>query len=578
MQIHDPLPVDLEGLKDVNIHKHGFLPIAAAYCRRLGLVELVNSMISTQMELKPGLVVQAMVLDVLSGRNPLYHVEDFLAQQDIQLLLGEQVDAHAFNDTNLARSLDAMFERGTSKIVTELGLRAASTFQLDLGTASYDTTSTNVWGEYRVCEGEETPEGPVITYGYSKDHQPQLKQFMTELLCVDRGVPIFGRTLDGNSSDKDSNHAMLTRISSIMARHGLGPGAFVYVADSAMVTGPNLKALGSNSFITRLPGTYAACRNAMAEAVDVGNWVTIGSLTEHPAVKSRPEAQYKVHETTVDLYGIPYRAVVVHSDSHDKRRQKKLEKQIACSADTIAKKLKHVQKIYFCEADARKASSRAEKLSDSLHLVSVTIEPVEVRQRGRPSKNNPATDTRYQLSWQLIEETEGIQRERDLAGCFVLITNVPAAGELSLDSAGVLRTYKGQYSIESDFAFLKDPLVVNDLFLKTPSRIDALGMILIIALMVWRIIERSMRLYLGQTQTTVPGWDNKPTNKPTSYMLTKLFFGIQVMLFKDQRLFLKEPTNRLFAFLSALGLDSQVFLDPRCQCKPIIPKNIGTKG
>ena len=578
MQIHDPLPVDLAGLKDVNIHNHGFLPIAASYCRRLGLVELVNSMISTQMELKPGLVVQAMVLDVLSGRNPLYHVEDFLAQQDIQLLLGEQVDAHAFNDTNLARSLDAMFECGTSKIVTELGLRAASTFQLDLGTASYDTTSTNVWGEYRACEGEETPEGPVITYGYSKDHQPQLKQFMTELLCVDRGVPIFGRTLDGNSSDKDSNHEMLTRISSIMARHGLGPGAFVYVADSAMVTGPNLKALGSNSFISRLPGNYDACKNAMAEAVDARNWVTIGSLTEHPAVKSRPEAQYKVHESTVDLYGIPYRAVVVHSSSHDKRRQKKLEKRIACSADAIAKTLKHVQKVYFCEADARKASSQAEKLSDSLHRVSVTIEPVEVRQRGRPSMNNPATDTRYQLSWQLIEETEGIQRERDLAGCFVMITNVPAAGEVSLDSAGVLRTYKGQYSIESDFAFLKDPLVVNDLFLKTPSRIDALGMILIIALMVWRIIERSMRLYLEQTQTTVPGWDNKPTDKPTSYMLTRVFFGIQVMLFKDQRFFIKEPIDRQSAFLSALGLDSQVFRDPSCQCKPIIPKNIGTKG
>jgi transposase len=578
MQIHDSLPADLEGLKEANIYTHGFLPIAAAYCRRLGLVELVNSMIPTQMELKPGLVVQAMVLDVLSGRNPLYHVENFLAQQDIQLLLGEAVDAHAFNDTNLARSLDAMFECGTSKIVTELGLRAAATFQLDLGTASYDTTSTSVWGEYRRWEHEEQPEGPIITHGYSKDHQPQLKQFMTELLCVDRGVPIFGRTLDGNSSDKDSNHAMLTRISSIMARHGLGPGAFVYVADSAMVTGPNLKALGSNSFISRLPGTYAACKNAMAEAVDARNWVTIGSLTEHPAVKSRPVAEYTVYETTVVLYGIPYRAVVVHSSSHDKRRQKKLEKRIACSADAIAKTLKHVQKLYFCEADARKASSQAEKLSDSLHRVSVTIEPVEVRQRGRPSKNNPATDTRYQLSWQLMEETEGIQRERDLAGCFVMITNVPAAGEVSLDSAGVLRTYKGQYSIESDFAFLKDPLVVNDLFLKTPSRIDALGMILIIALMVWRIIERSMRLYLGQTQTTVPGWDNKPTNKPTSYMLTKLFFGIQVMLFKDQRFFLKEPLDRLSAFLSALGLDSQVFLDPRYKCTPIIPKFIGLKG
>jgi transposase len=35
---------------------------------------------------------------------------------------------------------------------------------------------------------------------------------MTELLCVDRGVPIFGRTLDGNSSDKTSNNQLLSRI------------------------------------------------------------------------------------------------------------------------------------------------------------------------------------------------------------------------------------------------------------------------------------------------------------------------------------------------------------------------------
>jgi transposase len=51
--------------------------------------------------------------------------------------------------------------------------------------------------------------------------------------------------------------------------------------------------------------------------------------------------------------------------------------------------------------------------------------------------------------------------------------------------------------VESDFVFLKDPLVVNDLFLKTPSRIDALGMILVIALLIWRLMERQMRMYLA---------------------------------------------------------------------------------
>jgi len=571
MQSHESLPNSLEGLKDADIYTHGFLPIAAAFCRRLGLIPLVNKLVPTQMTLEPGLVVQAMVLDVLSGRSPLYHLERFLDQQDVELLLGEAIDPHAFNDTNLARSLDVMFESGTSKIITEIGLRAASTFKLDLSTTSYDTTSTNVWGEYRGCEETEPPEGPLITHGYSKDHQPHLKQFMTELLCVDRGVPIFGRTLDGNASDKESNNKMLTRISSIMARHGLGPGAFVYVADSAMITERNLAVVESNRFISRLPATYAVCKKAIAEAVDAQNWESIGSLTALPPVKSRPPAEYKVYETTINLYDSTYRAVVVYSSSHDKRRQKKLEKRIISSADEINKQLKTMQKVYFCESDAHKGASQVEKLSDTLHQVVATVEPVPVRPRGRPRKNDPIMLTRYKLSWELMENTEGVQRERELAGCFVIITNVPIAGETSMDSAGILRTYKGQYSIESDFAFLKDPLIVNDLFLKTPSRIDALGMILIIALMVWRIIERSMRLYLEQTQTLVPGWDNKPTSRPTSYMVTTVFYNIQTMLYKGERYFLKTPNERQSLFLSALGLEAHVFRDPNCQCTPIIP-------
>jgi len=95
---------------------------------------------------------------------------------------------------------------------------------------------------------------------------------MTELLCVDRGVPIFGRTLDGNSSDKTSNNVVLSRISSIMSKHGLGPGAFVYVADSAMVTESNLEAIGPNRFVSRLPANYKECERAICVAVDANEW------------------------------------------------------------------------------------------------------------------------------------------------------------------------------------------------------------------------------------------------------------------------------------------------------------------
>ena len=408
---------EFQGLANAQIFNHGYLPIAAAYCRRLGLVELVDRMVETQMEVRPGLVVQAMVLDVLSGRTPLYRLEHFLAGQDVELLLGEAVAAHAFTDTNLARSLDAMFAAGTSKIVTELGIRATSAFCLDARCTSYDTTSVSVWGDYRGCQSEEPPEGPVVTHGHSKDGHPELKQFMTELLCVDRGVPIFGRTLDGNSSDKTSNNHILSRISQIMAKNGLGPGAFVYVADSAMVTEKNLATLGENRFISRLPATYSACAQAISQAIDAGLWIDLGQLAENAGTTARPCATYKAVETSVVLYEKTYRAVVVHSSSHDKRRQKKLDKAIVESATSIKADLGHLQTVYFCEADAQTACVQAKKFSDGLHTVTTAIHPIEVRRPGRPSSKGPApTNTRYELSWDLAQNTAGVERQRSMAG------------------------------------------------------------------------------------------------------------------------------------------------------------------
>jgi transposase len=434
----------LETLSSADVFTHGHLPVAAAYCRLLGVVELVNKLVPSQMQLKPGLVVQAMVLDTLSGRTPLYRVEDFMEQQDVELILGESVPAILFNDTNLARSMDAIFEAGPSKIITELGICASKIFALDATVPSYDTTSTSVWGDYRDCESEQPPPGPVITNGHSKDSLPQLKQLMTELLCVDRGVPIFAATLDGNSSDKTSNNRILSRISAIMARHGLGPGAFVYVADSAMVTEKNLAIIGLNLFISRLPATYNECQRAVAQAVASDTWVEIGKLAEIPTGTNRPCASYKCFETTVELHGKNYRAVVVHSSSHDKRRKKKLDKAIADSAKSLSAELAKLTTVYFCEADARNAAKQAEGFSGKLHTVTAKVSPIEIRKPGRPPANAPApTTTRYSLSWNLAQDPIAIEKEKSLAGCFVLLSNVPIVGERAMDGKKLLQTYKG---------------------------------------------------------------------------------------------------------------------------------------
>ena len=218
----------------MKITRPNHLPIAAAFCRRNWLAETINRVVPTQMEVDVGTIVQAMVLDTLSGRSPLYRLADFFRHQDTELLLGRRIPQTAFNDTTVGRAMDAIFEAGAGKLFSEVAFGACLRFPLDMSRVHFDTTSISLWGDYDLCSPDS--EKLNITYGYSKDHRPDLKQFLIKMLCVGRNIPILGACEDGNASEKSINNALLRRISSHMARHGLSAGAFLYVADSAMVT------------------------------------------------------------------------------------------------------------------------------------------------------------------------------------------------------------------------------------------------------------------------------------------------------------------------------------------------------
>jgi transposase len=147
----------------------------------------------------------------------------------------------------------------------------------------------------------------------------------------------------------------------------------------------------------------------------------------------------------------------------------------------------------------------------------------------------------------------------------VLLTNVAAAGEDAYSAEQILRTYKEQHGIEKNFGFLKDDAIVNALFLKTPERIEALGLILLIALLIWRLMEFHMRRHLSETQTQLPGWDNKPTARPSAYMVTIKFKGVLILKHDEQRCFARPLSSTQHDFLRALGLNETIFLQPqRC--------------
>lgn len=164
----------MEHFEGIESYSVKYLPIVKAYADRLGLVELINHLIPSEMDLPPGVYFLGMVLDTLSGRNPLYGLEHFFEDQDSELLLGKEVDAKRFNDVNVGRFLDKVFDVGAVKIFKEISM-----------------------------------------------------------LCVDRNVPVFGKIEDGNASDKSVNNDVLSEILKYMAAHGLGTGDQAFVAYQA---------------------------------------------------------------------------------------------------------------------------------------------------------------------------------------------------------------------------------------------------------------------------------------------------------------------------------------------------------
>ena len=285
----------------IEIYPVHHLPIIKAYADQLGLVGLINHCIPTEMDLDAGTVVLGLVLDTLSGRRPLYRLEEFFAQQDTQLLLGKAVPPQAFTDDTVGRVLDRLYDFGTMRLFTDCAVRAVTRFDLERRYVHFDSTSRSVWGDYQFAETQDLPFQ--VTYGYSKDKRPDLKQFVLSTLCVDRAVPIWGKPEDGNASDKTLNTTLLSEITQRLACYGVQPGAYIYIADAALVTEDNLAALRDTFFITRLPATYSACGRVIAEAVAHNHWEEVGVLAQTPPTKHRPGTFYKVAEGEVTLYG-----------------------------------------------------------------------------------------------------------------------------------------------------------------------------------------------------------------------------------------------------------------------------------
>ena len=132
------------------------------------------------------------------------------------------------------------------------------------------------------------------------------------------------------------------------------------------------------------------------------------------------------------------------------------------------------------------------------------------------------------MEGQLVADTDGIAKLKGSKGRFILATN-----ELDTDALpneAMLAAYKEQQHTERGFRFIKeDSLHLSSVFLKKPTRISALMMVMVLCLLVYNFSQYQLRRSLAQGGETIPNQVNKPTAEPTMRYVFGLFDNVQLL-------------------------------------------------
>jgi transposase len=212
---------------EIQVKNLDHLGLVAGIIDEIGIVEQINQLVGEQPGeiVSPGHAVKAMILNGLGlVSSPLYLFSKFFSGKATEHLIGQGIKPEHLNDDRLGRVLDKLYLTGLSQIFIGIALAARNKFNVSTDTLHLDSSSFSVHGEYEnkmpqvsLLTGKDNSDNPTeeliservvsqpisITYGYSRDHRPDLKQFLVDLICSGDGdVPLFLRVADGDEADK----------------------------------------------------------------------------------------------------------------------------------------------------------------------------------------------------------------------------------------------------------------------------------------------------------------------------------------------------------------------------------------
>jgi transposase len=486
---------DLSGVT-LESHEVGALPVIGHFLDRLGLEEILERHLAPRRTGRPprvpaARVLRALVANVLLSRAPLYAVSRWAARMAPDLL---GVDAGLLGDDRIGRALDLLFDAEHAPLVTDLVLAAVRRFGVATDEFHNDTTSITVSGQYERQKAACQPDRPPrITYGFNKDHRPDLKQLVWSVTASSDGtIPVHFRLYDGNTTDDRIHIGVWQDLCQLSGRTD-----FLYVADSKLCTSENLRFIDGKGgrFLTVMPRTRSEdgwFKDYLGNhAVD---WQEV-RREPHPRRKTGPHSVWWAFESpqrSKEGFRILWYLSSQKREIDSRRRHERL----GAARTRIEALARRRGRHRF--GGAEQATDAVRKILDEHqvgHLLRVDVH-VEMRpeykqaRRGRPGPNTAYKRIDVaEVRFALHEDAEAIRAEARFDGLFPLITN-----DETLTAAEALAKYKHQPFLEKRHQQLKSVLDALPVYLKKPQRIASLLLVDFLALLVASLIERELRL------------------------------------------------------------------------------------
>jgi len=519
----------------------GALAVIEPMIQKINLAEIINQHlpVDSQAEFDHGTVLSLLTAARLYSPVALSNVAEWAETSGADILW--DVPAEKLNDDRLGRSLDAFFTQRHS-ILASLALHVAATFDIPLDRLHYDPTHILFTGAYAEAEArEESADGKVlsdaalepahITKGRTMDDAPKgtrmvhvgLTTFIDEL----GPLPIFGHTIDGNQNGRTGIREQLGLI-----RKLLKPPKFTMISDRGTFSVAHLLRLKDAN-------SHAICSVPWADVKELfeqhrksmqwkeASFLSIEQRRRREQESSLPQEHYDLsvlnHSFRDDKSGksIPCRVIFVFSTADQKVVRQQRQKQI----DRITAELQQIEKSVAAGRyndkmeNVSKRVARAFGTSQADRYFSWELKKLTAAERKTlPSPGRGCRVPTHRFDWSFDKSQVRDVERHD--GYSAIVTTVPK----STHSCDRLFTmFREQNLVEHANRQFKGPLAVRPIFLHSPQRVEALVFLLMIALMVYFLVQRT---YRSNTSDDAP----QKERRMTTASILKTFSNYTVLI------------------------------------------------